>query len=310
MATTINSVFDVLSGLTVDEMLANPHFMPEQFLESLEGEEVQKLFFRDETVTSNVIAYREALPPSLEDEVENVAEFGEIPVSDPVGGEWLTTAVNKVGIGIRVSWEQRKDNDGAAVIRELEARRTTVLRREARDALAALAAANVQELAAPVAWDQPGATPATDVLDAAELILGAEDGDGHYFEYVPDVLWINPVSLNILKRNEEVQRLYIGDMASQNPIFKGVEDEPVLFGNIQVAKSFFVPKGEAYLGVQGKAGFRGEREERQATDFYAEHGESHLGGSTMSFRSDVSHRRGYAVDGPKSVIKLTGLVTP
>lgn len=308
--TTINSVFDVLSGLAVDEMLANPHFMPELYLESLEGEEVQRLFFRTETVNSNVIAYREALPPALEDEMENVAEFGEIPVSDPRGGEWLTTAVEKAAIGIRVSWEQKKDNDGAAVIRELEARRTTVLRREARDALAALSGANIQEYAAAIAWDQPGAKPASDILDGSELILGAEDGDGHYYEYVPDVLWINPVTLNILKRNDEVQKLYIGDMASQNPLFKGVNEEPLLFGNLQVAKSFFVPKGEAYLGVEGKVGFRGEREPRQATDFYSEHGESELGGSTMSFRSDVAHRRGYAVDGPKAAIKLTGLVTP
>ena len=65
MAETINSAFDVLSGLTVDEALANPHFMPELLLEELNGEEVQKMFFRDVTVNSNIIAFREALPSYL-----------------------------------------------------------------------------------------------------------------------------------------------------------------------------------------------------------------------------------------------------
>ena len=91
MAETINSAFDVLSGLTVDEALANPHFMPELLLEELNGEEVQKMFFRDVTVNSNIIAFREALPSFLEDDVERVAEFGEIPVSDPTADARTTT---------------------------------------------------------------------------------------------------------------------------------------------------------------------------------------------------------------------------
>ena len=137
MAETINSAFDVLSGLTVDEALANPHFMPELVLEELNGAEMQRMLFRDVTVNSNVIAYREALPSYLEDDVERVAEFGEIPVSDPTAGELKTTAVEKLGIAIRVSWEQRNDNDMDAVRRELEARKNTVLRSQARAALAA-----------------------------------------------------------------------------------------------------------------------------------------------------------------------------
>lgn len=309
MANLINSAFDILDGLTVDEALSDPHFMPDLVLQELNGEEIQKIFFRDVTVNSNVIAFHEQYPDYLEDDVQKVAEFGEIPVSDPTGLPYKTTAIEKLGIAIRVSWEQRNDNDMDAVKRELEARKNTIIRSQARQALAAFNNAGIEELAVSAAWDAEGSNPASDFLDATELVLGAEDGEGHYYGYTPNVLLINPLTLNLLKRNPEVQKLYIGDMAHENPFFAGISDEPLIFGNIQIVKSHVVPKGEAFIGQEQTAGFMGQREPEQITDFYAERGESVLGGANMSFRSDYVHRRGFAIDGPKSVVKLTGLVT-
>lgn len=307
--TTINSAFDRMSGLTVDEMLANPTILPEIFRESFEGEEAHRLFFRTIPSASNVVGYYEAQANFLEDDVQNVAEFGEIPVSDPSGGELQTLKLAKNGIGIRVSWEQRNDNDVDAVQREMVSRQNTLRRKDGRDALAALSAAKVQTFAATTAWNQEGSNPASDMLDAIELIQGAEDANGNYFEYEPDVLWINPMTLTALKRNAEVQKLYIGDMAHENPLFTGIAAEPLLFGNLQVVKDFTVPKGEAFLGVEGISGFMAQREDRQVTDFYPERGDSQLGGANMAFRSDAVHRRGFGVDNPKSVVKLTGLMS-
>ena len=307
--TTINSAFDRMSGLTVDEMLANPTILPEIFRESFEGEEAHRLFFRTIPSASNVVGYYEAQANFLEDDVQNVAEFGEIPVSDPTGGEMQTLKLAKNGIGIRVSWEQRDDNDVDAVQREMVSRQNTLRRKDGRDALAALSAAKVQTFAAATAWNQEGSNPASDMLDAIELIQGAEDINGNYFEYEPDVLWINPMTLTALKRNAEVQKLYIGDMAHENPLFTGIAAEPLLFGNLQVVKDFTIPKGEAFLGVEGISGFMAQREDRQVTDFYPERGDSELGGANMSFRSDAVHRRGFGVDNPKSVVKLTGLMS-
>lgn len=309
MAEVNNSAFDVLSGLTVEEALSNPHFMPDIVKESLIGSEIQRLLFRSETVTSNVIAYREKSVPFLEDDVANVAEFGEIPVSDPLAGEYKTVPVEKLGIGIRVSWEQRTDNDMYAVRNELESRANTIVKRQAEDALKSLANAGIQELAVANAWDKPDADPAGDFLDASEVVLGAEDEDGHYFGYVPDVLLIHPMTLNLLKRSPKVQDMYIGDMAHANPLFNGISAEPIIFGNVQIAKSFLIPKGEAYLAQQGKVGFMGEREPEWVSEFYEERGNSGRGGANQSWRSDYTHRRGFAVDGPKSIVKLTGLVT-
>lgn len=304
---TINSAFDQLNGLSVDEMLANPSFLPEIFKESFNGEEALRLFFRDVNSNSNVIAYREATATYLEDEVENIAEYGEIPVSDPTAGEWLTKPIEKSGIGLRVSWEQRNDNDADAVLRELNARQNTLLRKDARDALSALNAAPIQELQVTTAWNN-GGNASSDLLDAQELVLGAEDAEGHYYEYVPNVLWANPMTLTVIKRDPEMLKLYIGDMASQNPLFKAIADQPLLFGQIQLVSDFSVPKGTLFLGSEGVTGARVQREERQITDFYAERGESSLGGANMSYRSDAVHRRNFIIDNPKSVVKITGAV--
>lgn len=309
MTEVINSAFDHLNGLTVDEALSNPTFIPELMLEELNGEEIQRVFFRDVNTNSNVVAFREALPQYLDEDVQRVSEFGEIPIGDPVGGELKTAALEKLGVGIRVSWEQRNDNDMDAVRRELESRKNTILRAQARDAIAAFNAANLQELRVTTAWDKPDSKPAADFMDASELILGAETEDGRYYGFTPDVLLINPLTLNLLKRNAEVQKLYIGDMAHANPFFEGISSEPLLFGNVQVVKSHFVPKGTAYLGVEQTAGFMAQREAPMVTDFYAERGDSNLGGANMSYRSDYVHRRAFAVDAPKSVVKLTNLVT-
>ena len=208
-----------------------------------------------------------------------------------------------------MSWEQRNDNDVDAVRREMVARQNTLRRKDGRDALAALSAAKVQTFAATTAWNKDGSNPASDMLDAIELIQGAEDVNGNYFEYEPNVLWINPMTLTALKRNAEVQKLYIGDMAHENPLFTGIAAEPLLFGGLQVVKDFTVPKGEAYLGVEGISGFMAQREDRQVTDFYSERGDSQLGGANMAFRSDAVHRRGFGVDNPKSVVKMTGLMS-
>lgn len=307
---TANSAFDIFSGLTVEEILSNPTFLPETFNESFEGLEAHRLFFRSVPATSNIIGYYEQTSANfLEDDVESVAEFGEIPVSDPTASEMKALPIEKRGIGIRISHEQKVDNDLAAVQRELTARQNTWLRGEGRAALAALEAADVQEQQVLTAWNQEGSNPASDMLDAIELIQGAEDANGNYFGYQPDVLWINPMTLTALKRNAEVQKLYIGDMAHENPFFKAVGEQPLLFGGLQVVADFTVPKDTAYLGVEGVTGFLAEREARHTTPWYEERGNSGIGGATMSYRSDLVHRRAFAVDAPKSLVKMTGLMS-
>lgn len=310
MVQIINSVFDELDGLTVEEALSNPTYLPERVRASLEGANWTDLLFRKTTAGSNVVAYRDRTVAELESEPEPVAEFGEIPVADPIApDEYKIAPVIKRGVGIRVSWEQIVDNDMAAVRRELEGRATSVLRGKIREATAALRAAEVPELAVTAAWNQQGANPAEDVLDAIEMVQGATDVNGEEFEYDPDLIIANRRTITILKRNEEVRKLYIGDMAHAHPLFAGLSQENVLFGQLRVIKNNLIPPGEIFIATEGEAGFMAEREPEDFGEFYDERGQSRRHGATQSQRADYSHRRGWGVDGSKSLVRLTGVVS-
>lgn len=310
MVQIINSAFDELDGLTVEEALSNPHYLPERVREAITGVNWADLLFRPQTVGSNVVAYRDRTVAELEEEPEAVAEFAEIPVADPKGPvEFKTAPVHKRGIGIRVSWEQVRDNDMAGVRRELEARATSIVKGKINEATAALRAADVPELAVATPWNQSGSNPAEDVLDAIEMVQGAVDENNASYDFNPNLIIAHPRTLTMLKRNDEVQKLYIGDMAHAHPLFVGLELEPTLFGQLRVIKNNQLPQGEIFIATEGQAGFMAQREPEMITDFYAERGDSALLGATMSQRSDYVHRRGWAVDGSKSIVRITGVVS-
>ena len=309
MVQIINSVFDELDGLTVEEAMSNPTYLPEIVRDALQGANWTELLFRKEKAASNVVAYRDRTVAELEQEPEPVAEFGEIPVADPIApDEYKIAPVIKRGVGIRVSWEQIEDNDMPGVRRELEGRATSILKGKIREATAALRAADVPELAVTAPWNQAGSSPADDVLDAIEMVQGATDETGAEFEYDPDLIIANKRTITMLKRNEEVKKLYIGDMAHAHPLFAGLSNENVLFGQLRVVKNNLIPPGEIFIATEGQAGFMAEREPEDFGEFYDERGQSRRHGATQSQRADYTHRRGWGVDGSKSVVRLTGVV--
>lgn len=306
--TTISSYWDDFKELTVEEMLADLDFLPGALNELLVGEEAFRLFFRTVNAKSDVVGYREAQPDYLNDEMRHVAELGEIPVADPEGGkDQKFVQILKLALGLRVSWEQKQDNDVDAVAKELRARANTIRRQNARESLQALDEAPIQELPVLEPWNNGGSV-ADHLLDAQELILGAEDEKGRPFEYVPNKLWINPVTASAMLRNKSIQDFYIGSLAGENPLFRGLEGTPMIFENIQVIKDYTVPKEAAYLGSEQEAGFMAEREPAWASPFLPEDGTDERGGAHQSFRSNYTHRRGFGVDHPQSVVKLTGLM--
>lgn len=309
MVQIINSAFDELDGLTVEEALSNPTYLPERVREAVTGVNWADLLFRKTSAGSNVVAYRDRTVAELEQEPEAVAEFAEIPVADPIApSDYKITPIIKRGIGIRVSWEQIVDNDTAGVRRELEARATSIVKGKINEATAALRAADVPELAVATAWNQQGANPAEDALDAIEMVQGANDENGYSFDYEPDLIIVHPRTLTMLKRNDEVKKLYIGDMAHAHPLFAGLELEPTLFGSLRVIKNNQLPQGELFIATEGQAGFMAEREPEDFGEFYDERGQSRRHGATQSQRADYSHRRGWGVDGSKSLVRITGVV--
>lgn len=304
-----NSAFDAIGILPVVDVLENQELLDEAVTERLEGEQAYKLLFDTHEVNARAVAYQLDAAPGLDAEVKVVPEFGEIPVADPLSGEEKFAKLAKDAVGIRVSYEQRSDNDSKAVQREVAGRSREIARGNARRALAALDAAEITEFPVTASWDTADAKALTDLHLANELIVGAQDKDGNAFDYEATVLWVSKRTASVLKRNEEVSGSYIGDMASENPLFKSIADQPLLAGQFQIAADNSIPDGVGYLFDEGRVGSEFQIEDPIFTPFYEEGGQSGYGGPTMSWRSDYVHERALAVRAPKAIVKLTGLLT-
>lgn len=305
MSQLITSAYDGVE-ITVDEMMADPTFIPQRIVDNLDGAFMEDLFFRQAESNKGTVAFREAAGEYLADDAEEIAEYGEIPVSTPEYGELKAAFGIKSGEAIRVSYEQRNENKVDVVNKSISTLQKTMIRHGVNAVIGVFTSASVPELQASAPWT--GGTPDKDVLDGIEAVQGAhEEGDEtRVFDYDPDTILLHPQSLTKLLRNEQVQKYYIGNMANENPVFKGLTTTQ-LFGQLQVATSRLISKDSAYVFERGAAGFKSDTMPLTATPMYSEGGESQIGGPTMSWRSDLVRKRAIAVDNPKSVLKITGI---
>ncbi|WP_288833678.1 hypothetical protein [uncultured Corynebacterium sp.] len=314
MSELITSAYDG-PQLTVSEMLEDPTFIPQRVVEGLQGQFLEDLFFRQAQDNKGVVAFREAAGLYLADDAEEIAEFGEIPVSAPEFGPLRAAYGIKSGEAIRISYEMKNENKVDQVNRHIEALEKTVIRTGVQAVLGVFESAKVPELQVSAPWT--GGEPDKDVFDAIEMVQSAtyEDDLDRQFDYEPNTILLHPASLTKLIRNDRIQKYFIGDAATDNPIFRtaagnalfgGLRDIE-LFGTLRVATSRLIKPDTAYVFEAQGAGFKSDTMPLTATPMYSEGGDSPLGGPTMSWRSDLVRKRAIAVDNPRSVVKLTGI---
>lgn len=313
MSELITSAYDG-PKITVSEMLEDPTFIPQRIVEGLQGQFLEDLFFRQAEDNKGMVAFREAAALYLSDDAEEVAEFGEIPVSAPEFGELKAAFGIKTALAIRISYEMKNENKVDSVARHIDALQRTMIRHGVRAVQGALDAANVDELQASAQWT--AGDPVKDLFDAVEKIQSANDGDvDRQFDYDPNAIVLHPSALTKLVRNEQMQKFYIGNIASENPVFKAMDGSKLfggltdieLFGQLRVATSRMIPASEAYVFEALAPGFKSDTMPLTGTPMYSEGGQSELGGPTMSWRSDLARKRALAVDNPKSIVKITGI---
>ncbi|MBK4146630.1 hypothetical protein GWO63_010205 [Corynebacterium macginleyi] len=314
MADLITSAYDG-PKLTVNEMLEDPTFIPQRVVDGMQGQFLEDLFFRQAESNKGVVAFREAAGQYLADDAEEIAEFGEIPVSVPEFGQLRAAYGIKTGEAIRISYEMRNENKVDQVNRHIQALEKTMIRHGIQATLGVFKSAKVQELQVSSPWT--GGDPVKDVFDAVEMVQSAhEDGDlNRQFDYEPNTILLHPASYTKLVRNEQMQKYYIGNAALDNPIFLDQNGDSIfgglrnteLFGTLRVATSRLIEQGTAYVFEAQGVGFKSDTMPLTATPMYSEGGDTQLGGPTMSWRSDLVRKRAIAVDNPKAIVKLTGI---
>ena len=160
------------------------------------------------------------------------------------------------------------------------------------------------------AWDTPNGKPRTDLAQGIEIVTTAapaEATEDEYFGFQPDTLVVNPGLLATLMDNEQILKVYNGNVANESIAYTGVIPGKLM--GLTVIESRTFPVNKALLLERGTVGFYSDTRPWQMTATYPE-GNGPNGGPRETWRSDATHERVIALDQPKAALWLTGLVTP
>lgn len=313
MATNVNSLYGG-DKITVSDIIGTPTFIQERLHANLDGAFLENLLFRDGGSNQGVVAFRESAVPYLNDEAEDVAEFGEIPVTDLNSGELRSAVAVKTALAVRASYEMINFNQMGLLQKQIDALQKTFVRTSVNASLAAFDKADVPEIQASASWPGGDADPANDVFDAIDAVTGAtvEGKDNVYFDYNPDVIAGHPRALNALFRADKVQEKFIGALAADNPMsvaYRGARPQTA-FG-LQIVESRYLDPNEVIVMESGAAGFRSDTIPFNVTGFYNEGAPASVEtmGPFMSQRCDAVHKRVIAVDNPKAVVRIKGVTS-
>lgn len=290
--------------LTVDAMIRDPKYIPNQIRENLDGAFIEAALFRDAGPNDGVVAYGEAVAAFTSEDAEIVAEFGEIPVAEIQAGKQKTVIGSKIAQSVGISLEQRKMNRIDPVNQGVTALQNTMTRTSVRASLEAFNKAEVPTLTVGTPWDSADANPLKDIRSGKRLVSQAKDQNGNLFGYRADTLLIAESTLEAALDHENAQKFYVGNMAVENPSFLGIT--PQMLSQLRIVTSSWLEEDEIYLLEAGTAGFYSDTLEMTITDLYSPGGDNGYGGPTQSWRVDAFRNRIIAIDAPQSVVKIEG----
>lgn len=307
------SVVSVSDGprITVADMVGQPLFIPTAMKELVEGIFISESLFRNAGGNQNgLVAYSEGDPTFLYGDVQDVAEFGEIPVAAGQRGVPRVAIATKRGLAVRISREMRDENNVGAVNSQMLQLRNTFRRDDSRVAKKLLDSAAVPTMAVGSgAWSAAG-NPRLDIANAIETIsTAAPDASSggsseEWYGFEPDTIVLNPGILPLLLNNDNFLKIYTGDVAGMNPNLTGTLPERIL--GLRVVRARAWPLTQVLVLEQGTLGFYSDTRPLQFTELYPE-GNGPNGGPRETWRSDATHKRAMALDQPKAAMWITGV---
>lgn len=301
--------------ITVSELIGNPLFVPTKLQELLANQFISETLFRNAGANpSGVVAYTEGNPSFLQDDVADVAEFAEIPVSIGYRGLPRVAFATKKALGVRVSKEMIDENKIGQVNDQMRQLRNTFVRANDRAVKLLLQSAVIPTTAVPAAWTVSTANPRVDIALAEAAIQSAQPtawpaGIGstdEYYGFMPDTIVLHPSLFSTLISNDNFMKLYYNSpLTPQAPSYTGTLPGTILGLTVLESRSF--PLNSVLILERGTVGFYSDTRPLQFTALYPE-GNGPNGGPTETYRSDASYKRAIAVDQPKAAMWLTGVV--
>lgn len=298
---------------TVADLIGSPMMVPTKMKEMMTNVFISQGLLRNAGGNpAGLVGYTEGDPVFLVGDVEDVAEFAEIPVTYGEMGVPRVAVANKRGLGVRISREMRDENRIGAVNKQMTQLRNTFVRADDRALRALLLSNAVPTLPVANAWDTANGNPRLDLaLGIKEITFATPNGDiasdEEWMGFQPDTIVLNPGILPVLLDNEKFLKVYNGDTAADNPLLTGQLPGTIL--GRQIVGSLSFPEDRILICERGTMGFYSDTRPLEFTGVYPE-GNGPNGGPTETWRSDMTHKRAMALDQPKAALWLTGLVTP
>jgi hypothetical protein len=290
-------------------------WIPSKLAQLMKNQFIAETLLRNAGGNSNgVVAYRQSNPMFLNQDIEIVAEFGEIHVAAGQLGTPNVAMAQKSGLGVRVSREMRDENKIDEVNIQMTQLQQTMIRYNDRGARALFASVTaggiVPASAVGAAWDTTNGTPRKDLANAIETVTVAAPtiaqggSTDEYFGFEPDTLVMNPAMLPVLMENADWTKVYVGNIADQNIAYTGAWPGRV-FG-LDILLSRVWPITQALVLQRGVCGFYSDTRPLEFTGLYPE-GNGPNGGPTETWRSDTTIKRALGLDHPTAAVWLTGI---
>ncbi len=239
--------------------------------------------------------------PMFADGIEIVAEYGEIPVMHSGEGTPRAVFTRKGAGALVVSKEMRTRNDMDAVNKQLRRIRNSFVRFW-DDAFMQAILTNpvIQGNKTPVAlpWTDDTAKVRRNLAEGKEDMLGRTDENGNELLFTPDTLVIHPLRAEALTYNNDVAKVFSGNIADQDPIIRG--DLGRDLGGLRIIKSFRMPVDHALILERQTVGFISDEWALDTTAMYEIR-------ERQSYRSDTTRLSAVGIDAPKAAQLLVGV---
>lgn len=295
---------------TVSDLIGNPMMIPTRIIDSLANTDIIEVLLRDAGRNANgLVSYSESTPLYLGSDVEEVAEFGEIPVgAGQIGTPRIAYALKRA-LGVRVSREMRDENRLDAVNRQLTQLVNTVQRARMRALRAVLTSPSIPTIAATVAW--PGATSKVrrDIANAQEVVNSATPyetaaTDDDVFGFEADAVVFPSSIAPVLLDNTDFLAVYKDSLSADSLAYTGRMPRDVL-GMLALTTRAW-PRDRVLVLERKTVGFFSDTRPLESTGLYGEGGGPN-GGPTETWRSDTSEKRAMGADQPLAACWITGV---
>lgn len=288
--------------ISVDTFLQYPTMIPERIISlAAQGFLADAIFRTSSGVQGGAVVYHESTPIyGVAGGAIEYEEWAEIPAAVGQAGQPNVARVISRGLGVKISERMRMRNDVSNVNRQIT-QVTNSLIKAVDDAAMNLIFnnTNIDTQAAAAAWNTSGATIIADIASAAKVVNTRTDGQGEQFDYSADTLLVNNGSPTDMLLSPDIQRLFNGNVASENPIFKG-QLAGTLAG-LTIMASPRVPAGKAAVINRNVLGGIADERALRATELYYEARERE------TWRSDVTRWSAMFVDQPGAARVITGV---